>query len=118
MKTNWKLLLACSVLIASAVWVLAQPPRGRFRRDWQSAGRGGVESWGLDRKFVKDSFTFVRIKYDSAGYRRGGGWATDFRDSELNFSLRLQQLTTLKVNPEPIVLELSDPKLFEYPFIY
>ena len=118
MKTNWKLLLACSVLIASAVLVLAQPPRGRFRRDWQSAGRGGVESWGLDRKFVKDSFTFVRIKYDSAGYRRGGGWATDFRDSELNFSLRLQQLTTLKVNPEPIVLELSDPKLFEYPFIY
>ena len=27
-------------------------------------------------------------------------------------------MTTLKVNPEPIVLELSDPKLFEYPFIY
>jgi hypothetical protein len=118
MKKNWKLTLACLVLLASAVLVLAQPPRGRFRRDWQSAGRGGVESWGLDRKFVKDSFTFVRIKYDSAGYRRGGGWATDFRDSELNFSLRLQQLTTLKVNPEPIVLELSDPKLFEYPFIY
>jgi hypothetical protein len=118
MKKNWKLTLACLVLLASTVLVLAQPPRGRFRRDWQSAGRGGVESWEIDRKFVKDTFTFVRIKYDSAGYRRGGGWATDFRDSELNFSLRLQQLTTLKVNPEPIVLELSDPKLFEYPFIY
>ncbi len=50
--------------------------------------------------------------------RRGGGWATDFRDSELNFSLRLQQLTTIKVNPEPIVLELRPAALFDYPFIY
>jgi hypothetical protein len=30
----------------------------------------------------------------------------------------LQQLTTIKVNPEPIVLELTDPTLFDYPFIY
>jgi hypothetical protein len=36
----------------------------------------------------------------------------------LNFSLRLKQLTSLNVNPEPIVLELTDPKLFDYPFIY
>ena len=36
----------------------------------------------------------------------------------LNFSLRLQQLTTLKVNPEPIYLELTDRRLFEYPFLY
>ncbi len=61
-------------------------------------------------------FTFVRIEYDSygrGGGRRGGyggyggygwagGWATDFPDSDLNFSFRLQQLTSLKVNPEPI----------------
>ncbi len=74
----------------------------------------------IEPRFSEDVFTFVRIKYDSHGYRggRGGGWATDFRDSDLNFSLRLQQLTTLKVNPEPIVLELTDPRLFDYPFIY
>jgi len=36
----------------------------------------------------------------------------------LNFSFRLQQLTSLKVNPEPIVLELTDEELFDYPFIY
>lgn len=91
--------------------------RGR-NRDWQSVGRNGVPTWEVDKQFSKDMFTFVRIKYDSLGYGRGAGWDTDFRDSDLNFSLRLKQLTSLKVNPEPIVLELSDPKLFDYPFIY
>ena len=100
-----------SVLVANPQW-------GRRNRDWRQVGREGIPSWEVEKKFSKDVFTFVRIKYDSSGYRRGGGWSTDFRDSELNFSLRLQQLTTIKVNPEPIVLELTDPSLFDYPFIY
>ncbi len=44
--------------------------------------------------------------------------ATDFPDSDLNFSFRLQQLTSLKVNPEPITMRLTDERLFDYPFIY
>ena len=86
--------------------------------DGTRVGRGNVPDWGIDKAFKNDVFTFVRIRYDSHRYGRGGGWATDFRDSDLNFSLRLQQLTSLRVNPEPIVLELTDPKLFDYPFIY
>ena len=43
---------------------------------------------------------------------------TDFPDSDLNFSFRLQQLTSLKVNPEPITMRLTDERLFDYPFIY
>jgi hypothetical protein len=118
-RRSWWSALTLFVVLATSLWGLAQNPWRRSRgRDWQSFGREEVPSWELDRRFAKDTFTFVRIKYDSAGYRRGGGWATDFRSSELNFSLRLQQLTTLKVNPEPIVLELSDPRLFDYPFIY
>jgi hypothetical protein len=111
--------IACVACICITALAIAQGPMRRSRnRDWQSAGRGEVPSWKVDPKFVKDTFTFVRIRYDSNPYRRGYGWATDFRDSELNFSLRLQQLTTLKVNPEPIVLQLTDPRLFDYPFIY
>lgn len=101
------------------VWA-AQQQWGRRRGggaggNWQSVGRNGVPTWEVDKQFSKDVFTFVRIKYDSWGR---GGWFVDFRDSDLNFSLRLQQMTSLKVNPEPIVLELTDPKLFDYPFIY
>ncbi len=81
--------------------------------------RKGVPSWETEPRFVQDNFTFVRIKYESNNYRsRRGGWDTDWRDADLNFSLRLQQLTSLKVNPEPIILELTDPRLFDYPFIY
>jgi len=36
----------------------------------------------------------------------------------LNFSFRLHQLTSMEVNPDGVVLELTDPKLFDYPFIY
>jgi hypothetical protein len=36
----------------------------------------------------------------------------------LNFPYRLQQLTSMRVDPKPQIVELSDPKLFDYPFLY
>ena len=110
--------IAVGVLLTAlcSMVVLAQQQRRRGRGGgYQTTDRMGVPTWDVDKKFSKDVFTFVRIKYESWGR---GGWFIDYRDSELNFSLRLQQLTTLKVNPEPIVLELTDPQLFDYPFIY
>jgi hypothetical protein len=46
------------------------------------------------------------------------GWITDFPDSDLNLSYRLQQLTSLKTDPEGRVLRLTDPTVFDYPWIY
>ena len=68
----------------------------------------------------KDTFTFARIRYSSHGGGRawGGGWSTDYRDADLNLSLRLHQLTSFTVDPEGLVIELTDPALFDYPFIY
>jgi hypothetical protein len=85
--------------------------------------RAGVPTWAVDEKFKNDVFTFVRVEYDSYGGRRGWGggwsrWATDFPDSDLNFSFRLQQLTALKVNPDPITLRLTDERIYDYPFLY
>jgi hypothetical protein len=78
--------------------------------------------WENEAGFQDDVFTFVRVRYGSGwgGRRRwrGGGWATDYPDSDYNFSFRLQQLTSFKVNPNPIILELTDDNLFDYPFIY
>lgn len=76
--------------------------------------------WQIDKQFTKDVFTFVRIKYSSSGYgsRGSGVWHVDYPDAELNLSYRLQQLTSMKVNPEGRVLELTDRELFQYPFIY
>lgn len=90
--------------------------RNRSTGPYLGTDRRGVPDWEVDPNFRHDVFTFVRIKYDS--YERWNKWATDYPDSELNFSFRLQQLTSLKVNPQPVVLELTDPELFRYPFIY
>jgi len=94
-----------------------RPPPASVAED-----RRGVPDWKVDPRFKTDVFTFARIQYDSMGGRGGWGgggrWAIDYPDSDLNFSYRLQQLTSLKVNPEPVVLRLTDDKLFDYPFIY
>lgn len=73
----------------------------------------------VPEEFSDDVFTFVRIRYSSGGYgRRNYAWNTDYPDSDLNFSYRLQQLTSMQVDPHGKVLELTDDELFDYPFIY
>jgi hypothetical protein len=51
-------------------------------------------------------------------YRSGGGWSTDYPTADNNFSFRLQQLTSMQVNPNPIALQLTSPELCNYPFLY
>ena len=137
-KTGIAAALACLVLMVSGLalgqqwWQEQQQGRRQGRRpmrQWQGPltipeDRAGVENWKVDPKFRHDIFTFVRVEYNSGGGRGwgrrgwGGGWMTDWPDSDLNFSLRLKELTSLKVNPDPISLRLTDEKLFDYPFIY
>lgn len=85
----------------------------------QSSNRSDYPQWQIEPAFQKDVFTFVRIQYDSIGGRGGfGGWRNDFPDCDWNFSVRLQQLTTMKVDPNGKTLRLDDPELFEYPFVF
>jgi hypothetical protein len=88
--------------------------------DYADEDRAGVPVWPVDAEHPQDVFTFVRVKYPSLRRRRwgGGGWSTDYPASDFNFSFRLAQLTSLKVNPHPKILELTDPALPDYPFIY
>jgi hypothetical protein len=142
MKRRLTLFAFLSVLAIAVGISLGQPPRGRNRTPpgVLPDDRAGVPNWKVDEAFKKDVFTFVRIEYDSGrggfdgfggfggggGRRRGGGgyggfggrWSTDYPDSDLNFSFRLQQLTALKVNPDPITMRLTDEQLPDYPFIY
>ena len=125
--TRTRRLVAAAVVLAVAGGTLvAQRRSGRWNDLSDPNNRAGVATWENDPRFPKDVFTFVRVEYDSGyggrrgrGYGYGGGrWATDYPDADLNFSFRLQQLTSLRVNPDPITLRLTDPKLFDYPFIY
>jgi hypothetical protein len=80
--------------------------------------RHGVPEWENDPEFKRDLFTFVRVKYSSRSDWRWGRWATDYPDSDLNFSFRLHELTALDVAPQPEIVELTDERLFDYPFVY
>lgn len=105
--------MAFLFLIQSA---LAQSPRSRTP---PQSNRDAYPTWSIPAPFKHDVFTFVRIQYDSGGgFRRGSTWDNDYPDCDLNFSLRLQQLTSLQVDPTGRVLRLTDPALFDYPFIY
>lgn len=111
-----------ALITTIAVALLASVPFALGQRGWRggsSSPRHGVPEWQVDSQFKKDVFTFVRIQYGSSRGGWGGGkWQTDYPDSDLNFSFRLQQMTSLKVDPDGIILELTDPRLFDYPFIY
>ncbi len=127
------LVLPAALAIGAGVALAQQfrQGRGRAYRGAMPDDRNGVPNWKVDERFKKDVFTFVRVKYSSMGGhggRRGGfggygyggweQWQTDFPDSDLNFSFRLQQLTSLKVAPDPIIRELTSPDLCDYPFLY
>ncbi len=106
-------LITCSLMtVVGVVWLFAQPvPRDPL------INRRGIPDWELSREIPHDVFTFVRIRYNSYGFR-GGKWATDYPDADLNFSYRLQEMTSMKVHPDGKIMELTDEKLIDYPFIY
>ena len=127
-KAKWFIILFMVSCIGVSL-MFAQRYSNRRYSSRRYSPRRGVPDWESDKEFSHDVFTFVRIGYSSGygrrGYGgrygrgfRGGDWATDYPDSDLNFSFRLHQLTSMEVNPDGLVLELTDPKLSDYPFIY
>jgi hypothetical protein len=141
-KFRWSLLI---LLLVAATVVVAQRPR-RGGRGYGGGGYGWGEgyvpesaqtarevpqhsydsagnvletpNWTNAPGFEKDVFTFVRIKRQRSPYKSGGHWSTDTPDSDLNLSFRLQQVTSLKVNPDGRYLFLTEKELADYPFIY
>jgi hypothetical protein len=112
-------ILVSGLLIAVAATAIAQRS-SYFRREFRPelVDRRGVPVWETSERFKSDVFTFVRVKYSSHGGGRGGNWATDYPDSDLNFSYRLHELTSLETDPHGKILELTDDAIFDYPFLY
>jgi hypothetical protein len=96
------------------------PPDARTAREIGTRSVGTPE-WENPRGFTGEVFTFARLRYDRAprppGARRGG-WTTDLPDADLNLSYRLQQLTSLRVDPNCRLVRATDPDLNEHPFLF
>jgi len=75
--------------------------------------------WTNTPAFAGDTFTFARIIFKSEPGRPAIlGWINDYPDADLNLSYRLQELTSMKVDPDARVFRLTDPALLEHPFIF
>ena len=120
------------MLSLAAVTVLAQrggflgggeifvPEGTRTSRELDSRSTG-TPVWTNAPTFEHDVFTFARVRYDKRpdGRRRGsGGWTTDLPDSDLNLSFRLQQMTSMRLDPDGRLIRLTDPELVRYPFLF
>ena len=117
MRTKFTVLLALLALAGSVA--LAQRSRNRTPPPVSSFT---APEWKNDPEFAKDVFTWVRLKYVVNGRHEFGHtadrWAIDFPDCDSNFSYRLQQMSSVKVDPEFRALSITEKELFGYPFLY
>lgn len=121
-------LLAALLLLVTGAFVFAQRSRMRVNPGEVFTARDAQQhteetpKWTNPAGFEKDVFTFVRIRYSTGSgsydWRGGKRWSTDFPDADLNLSYRLQQMTSMKVDPSARVIEITDPALFRFPFVY
>lgn len=125
----WQTLRKAGAIIALAATLSPAEAQWREHRG-RAIDRSGVPDWAVDKEVPRDVFTFVRVQYTHVREvegRRGrggrGGWTTDWPDADLNFSFRLHEMTSLRVDPsvddnDDKYLRIEDPRLFDYPFIY
>jgi len=69
------------------------------------------------------AFNFCRVMFSMAADRDGGGWYVDYPRADVNLSIRLSELTKTRIStdasgePDHVVIALTDPALFECPFV-
>jgi hypothetical protein len=102
---------------------LAEAQRG-FGRGY---GRWGGEA-GVPPRYATDSdqdggFHFCRLQYTSVrAQQRGMGWGTDYPYADINFSIRLSEMTKTVVSktrgePNHLVVKPTDDWLYMCPFV-
>jgi len=71
------------------------------------------------------AFNFCRGMYTSSRPEGGGqGWWTDYPDADINFSIRLSELTKTRVSkargnePNHLVVRLTDDAMFQCPYLH
>ena len=105
-----------------------QGPRPRI---WVGGGGGfgryysrEAPKWATRADF-DGQFNFCRGYYTSNRPEDGGqGWRTDYPGADNNFSVRLSELTTVRVKmkpdgqPDNVVINLTDPLLYRCPILF
>jgi len=95
------------------------------QRIW-AGGYGRTPPRFATKDTFNGGFNFCRALFES-NRREKTGWATDYPGADINFSIRLSELTKADVKmdrmsgeepvPDPVVVRLTDDELFKCPFI-
>jgi hypothetical protein len=108
--------VAAMIMLAVSATAFAQ---------WERWGWGGrARARMATAESFDGAFNYCRAAYTSG--RRdgsGNGWTTDYPDADINFSIRLSELTKVTISrtpegePNHLVVRLTDPYLFQCPFV-
>lgn len=113
---------------ASLVAILLAASLAQAQRGWRGGyGRWGGEA-GVPPRYATDAdqdgrFHFCRLQYTSVrAHQRGMGWGTDYPYADINFSIRLSEMTKTVVSrkggePTHIVVRPTDEWLSLCPFV-
>ena len=106
--------------------------RGRSRQSTSSRSGQAVRpqtSCGLPSYLVQWHLQLLRVMFQS-DRREKQGWSTDYPGADINFSVRLAELTKVQVKmrgdddgeggdtPDAVVVRLTDDALFKCPFTF
>jgi Domain of unknown function (DUF4159) len=101
-----------SAVCAQQLWV-GDGWWGRMRPKWATASD------------FDGTFQFCRVFYTSGrNLPSNSGWHTDYPGADINFSIRLSELTRVRVRfdenrqPNHVVVSLTDPLLFRCPILF
>jgi Domain of unknown function (DUF4159) len=115
---------ACQVLGVLAL-VAASLGVAHAQRIW-AGGWGRTPPRFPTAQTFEGSFHFCRVMFRS-DRREKQGWGTDYPGADLNFSVRLAELTKVRVKmvneggetfPDAVVVRLTDDALFQCPFTF
>ena len=120
MRTKWIVQGAIVAVLLAATTAFAQRGWGRG----YGRGEGGIPPRFRQASDFDGSFQFCRMMYRQVrSHQRGLGWGTDYPDAEINFSIRLAELTKTRVSrssdnePNHFVVQPMDEGLYQCPFI-
>jgi hypothetical protein len=116
-RRSWTLLAAVGLLAVAAT---------AGAQIWAGGYGGRTPARFPTEKSFSGGFNFCRVMFRS-DRREKQGWGTDYPGADINFSIRLSELTKVTVTmrddtevPEPdaVVVRLTDDALFQCPFIF
>ena len=89
----------------------------------QRRGRFGAPIRTPTPESFDGRFNFCRVAFSYSNQGFGGGWSVDYPRADINLSIRLSELTRTAIStdaagePNHLVVRLTDPELFQCPFI-